>query len=104
MAVLPSIMENSAYTVMECLTMGIPMVASDVGGTSELVHPDDVDKVLTIPTPKPLAKRIREILREGLRPGRPKVWTDVDKTWVVWHHMLMYKAKARGVYSSTLKP
>ena len=31
LAILPSIMENSAYTVMECLTMGIPMVASDVG-------------------------------------------------------------------------
>lgn len=102
LAILPSIMENSPYTVLECLTMGIPMVASNVGGTSELVHPDDVDKVLTIPTPKPLAKRIREILREGLRPGRPRVFTDVDKTWVVWHHMLMYRAKASSSAMSTL--
>jgi len=47
-----------------------------------------------VPTPKPLAKRIREILRDGLRPGRPKVNPDVDKTWVVWHHMLMFEAGA----------
>ena len=103
LAVLPSNMENSAYTVLECLVMGIPLVASDVGGTSELVHPDDAGRILTEPTPKPLAKRIREILREGLRPARPRVFVNVDKTWVVWHHMLMNQAKASSTAMATLQ-
>ena len=49
-AVMPSVLENSPYVVLECLEAGVPFLASDVGGTRELIHPDDAAAVLVSPT------------------------------------------------------
>ena len=38
-AVLPSLLENSPYGVLECLALRIPFLCSDVGGVPELIHP-----------------------------------------------------------------
>lgn len=94
LAVLPSLMENFAYTVQECLTAGVPFIATNVGGTSELVLPEDRARVLLRAHPKPIASRLREIIRDGLRPARPVEHTEVEKTWAVWHHMILAKTKA----------
>jgi len=42
LAVIPSLMENSPYTVLECLGSRIPFLASRVGGIPERIAPEDV--------------------------------------------------------------
>jgi len=94
LAVLPSLMENAPATIVECLMAGIPVLASDVGGTREVVAPEDRARILVKPNPKALSKRIREVLKEGLKPAKPIVDPTAEKTWVVWHHMLTMKNRA----------
>lgn len=43
----------------------LPQVATDVGGTAELVHPSDASRVLAQPNPKSLAGLLRPILQEA---------------------------------------
>jgi len=94
LAVMPSVMENAPYSVLECLVAGVPFIATKVGGVPEMIHPDDHERVLidTL-TAKTLSKRLKEVLRDGLRPARPLMPNNADKTWVVWHHMIMFYSK-----------
>ena len=101
LAVMPAIMENSPYTVRECVLAGVPFVASRVGGVAELLAPADAARLLVQPYAKPLALRLAKALREGVAPaGRgPDSATERDfaagdKAWVVWHHLLRQKAEA----------
>jgi Glycosyl transferases group 1 len=71
LAVMPSLLENSPYAVAECLEHGIPFVASRVGGTSELVAPEDRERVLCEPTSDALAEALLRALRSGAAPARP---------------------------------
>lgn len=64
LAVVPSLLENSPYLITECLMAGLPLVATDVGGTAELVHPSDATRILAQPNPKSLAALLRPILQE----------------------------------------
>ena len=45
---------------------------------------------------------ILQVLQDGLRPARP--WRDVtpDKTWVVWHHMMMMEGRNRDQIQNQL--
>jgi len=70
LAVIPSLADNSPYTVLECLTWGVPFIASNVGGVGELVHPEDGERILFKPTPGDLAERLRAVLAKGIVPGR----------------------------------
>lgn len=65
LAVMPSIIENSSLAVYETAYYGIPFIASDRGGTPELVKAKHREQVLTEPHPVPLARKISEALREG---------------------------------------
>jgi glycosyltransferase involved in cell wall biosynthesis len=64
-AVMPSLEDNSPATVYECLERGIPFLASDAGGTSELVAEVDRDRVLFEPTPDGVAAALRSVLAPG---------------------------------------
>ena len=46
LAVMPAIMDNSPYTVAECLSIGIPFIARDVGCGSEMIEPADRNRCL----------------------------------------------------------
>jgi hypothetical protein len=60
--------------VYECLVAGVPFLTHAVGGVPELIHPDDHDRVLVDgPNGKALARRILQVLQDGLRPARPWV-------------------------------
>eukprot|EP00899_Mesostigma_viride_P005769 jgi/Mesvir1/15193/Mv06430-RA.1 len=101
LAVMPSIMENSPYTAVECLVAGIPFIATDVGGVHELIHPDDVSRVLVQPNAKRLAQRLQEVLRHRLLPARPVPASgNTEKTWAVWHHMLVAAGQGMALPSS----
>ena len=63
-AILPSLMDNSPYTVMECLVTAIPFLASKVGGVTELIHPEDADRVLVELTSKALSLKIIEVIMD----------------------------------------
>lgn len=65
-AVIPSLVENSPYTVLECLLRRIPFVAADVGGIGELVAEQDRDAVLFEPRPASLVACLERVHAEGV--------------------------------------
>jgi glycosyltransferase involved in cell wall biosynthesis len=73
LAVMPSWLENSPYAVAECIEHGIPFLASDVGGTAELVAHEDRARVLCAPTPDDFAAALERALASetGLAPAAP---------------------------------
>jgi hypothetical protein len=86
MAVIPSLLENSPYRVLECLVARVAFVASRVGGIPELIAPADVDKVCFEPNAGALCAILCTALNEGLRPARAVV--DVranERAWVALH-------------------
>ena len=65
LAVIASVIENSPLTVYETTHFGIPFIATDVGGTAELIKKEHQEDVLTHPHPVPLADKIREAVEQG---------------------------------------
>jgi glycosyltransferase involved in cell wall biosynthesis len=72
LAVMPSLLENSPYGVAECIEHGVPFLASDVGGTPELVAAEDRARVLCKPTPNDFAVALEQALgsHPGVEPAR----------------------------------
>jgi glycosyltransferase involved in cell wall biosynthesis len=62
LAVIPSLAENSPCVVAECLQLALPFIATDSGGTLELVAAADRDVCLVPPDPRALAARLHAIL------------------------------------------
>jgi GT2 family glycosyltransferase len=89
LAVIPSLVENSPYTVLECLGAGLPFLAARVGGIPELVHPEDLEAA-TFPTrPRELAEALLRALREGVCAARPALSPeDTERAWLDWHAAL----------------
>ena len=73
LAVMPSLLENSPYAVAECIEHGVPFLAANVGGTPELVAPEDRARVLCPPTPAELARALTRALDSdsGVPPAHP---------------------------------
>lgn len=72
-AVIASLVENSPYTVLECVLKRIPFIAADVGGIAELVHPEDRGRALFKPTPTSLAAALAALDGTHYLPPRPAV-------------------------------
>jgi len=70
LAVVPSLAENSPCVVLECLQLGIPFIATDSGGTGELVAEEDRAESLCELTPAALASRLHAAIVSGHRPVR----------------------------------
>jgi glycosyltransferase involved in cell wall biosynthesis len=86
LAVIPSLLENSPYRVLECLVAGIAFVASRVGGIPELIAPADVDKVCFEPNAGALCALLCAALTEGLHPARAVVDARAnEQAWVALH-------------------
>jgi O-antigen biosynthesis protein len=81
-AVMPSLVENSPMTVLECLHRGIPFMASKVGGIPELLRPEDRARCLFEPDPVALAAAMTRALQEGLPPAEPMARPDeIAEAW-----------------------
>lgn len=65
LAVMPSAIENSSMAVYEAAICGIPFVASNSGGTPELVDPCHHDAVLCDPHPIALGEKIAAAIALG---------------------------------------
>jgi len=72
-AIIASLVENSPYTVLECVLKRIPFIAADVGGIAELVHADDRERSLFKPSPAALAKSLLALDGGQYTPPRPAV-------------------------------
>jgi len=96
LAVMPSRIENSPYTVLECAELGIPFLASSVGGVPDLVHPDDHSLVLFEPTTDVLVGRLVSALSKGVPTARPRFGADQnEQVWLKWHNMVKHRHEAR---------
>lgn len=71
LAVMPSIIENSSLAVYEAAICGIPFIASDSGGTPELVQASDRPHVLCPAHPIFLAQKLEEAIRDGAYVAAP---------------------------------
>lgn len=86
LAVVSSLVENSPYTVLECLGADIAFVASRVGGIPELIAAEDVETVCFDLKPDALAARLESVLLNGFKTARPSVdATATKQQWVAWH-------------------
>lgn len=83
LAVTPSLVENSPYTVLECLEEGVPFLASRVGGIAELISPADHDRILFDPVPSKLARMLRQVIVDGYGAlaKRQVDKRDVERRW-----------------------
>ncbi len=70
LAVMPSVADNSPYTVYECLVAGVPLLARNVGGVGELIDKRDHTACLFDDNPNTLAIRFADVIRNGARVAR----------------------------------
>jgi glycosyltransferase involved in cell wall biosynthesis/GT2 family glycosyltransferase len=85
LAVIPSLVENSPFTGMECIGAHIPYIAAATGGIPEQLCEEDKDKLFP-PRPKALADKLEQICRQGIRPAKPAITPeDTERGWVAWH-------------------
>jgi glycosyltransferase involved in cell wall biosynthesis len=68
--VIPSRIENSPYTVMEAAIIGKPVIASALGGTSELLDPSLIEELTCDLDRESLAARLLMAAQTGLPPAR----------------------------------
>jgi glycosyltransferase involved in cell wall biosynthesis len=106
LAVMASTKDNSPNVVYEAIGLGLPFLASRGGGTAELVHPDDFDRVTYDPedpeltevdpadpsktqpvhSGRVLARRLAQALTTEPRPARFAVEPAANReTHVAWH-------------------
>src|SRR5262249_25034156 len=74
-AILPALSDNSPYTVLECAALGIPFLASSVGGVPEVLPDAELQQHLLFrPDARALRRRIEEYLQAS--PEDRAVWRD----------------------------
>lgn len=93
LAVIASLVENSPYTVLECLSREIRFVAADVGGIAELIDERDHTHVLFPPIPTALAKLLGST-RNGVRAVRLAV--PEQEALSAWNAFLLTAMKNRA--------
>ena len=87
LAVIPSQVENSPCVVQECIQEGIPFLASDRGGISELIHPDDRARSTSPLDLRAFTASVEQILASGQLPVRPAQPFELARdAWRQWHH------------------
>ena len=82
LAVMPSLAENSPCVVVECLIAGVPFVATDSGGTGELVAEPDRGLCLAAPEAGAIAAKIAKTLERG--PSRARLAEPQSDTQARW--------------------
>jgi glycosyltransferase involved in cell wall biosynthesis len=83
LAVIPSRAENSPCVVAECLRLGLLFIATDSGGTAELIAAADCKRCLFAAEAPALAHLLDEILQRGHRPARAAVSAaDTLREWL----------------------
>ena len=92
LAIIPSLAENSPCVVVECILAGAPFLASDSGGTPELVAEADRALCLVPPTAEAFAARLREIFESG--HARARMAIPQAETRARWRELVVRGADA----------
>lgn len=96
LAVMPSLMENSPFTVVECVREGVPFLASTVGGIPELLTPEG-QALLIPPRPDLWAAALGRVIREGAARGQLACDPEANRrAWLDWHARLPPATDAAG--------
>jgi O-antigen biosynthesis protein len=86
LAVMPSLMENSPYTLLECLGNGIACLCTDLPGNRELIALGDAERIVFRPKPADLADKLKSTIAAGLKPALPAVDPQTVRIeWIAWH-------------------
>jgi hypothetical protein len=86
LAVIPPILENSPYRVLECLVARVAFVASRVGGIPELISPEDAGQVCFDPNADALSGLLSSVLTDGIRAARAGVDARAnEQAWIALH-------------------
>lgn len=97
-AIIASLVENSPYTVLECVLKRIPFMAADVGGIAELIDPADRDRALFKPTPEGLKTALLALNGERYAPPRPAFDADATRqAWLDLQHTLLEQSAVAPV-------
>jgi GT2 family glycosyltransferase len=105
LCMMPSLIENSPCTVGECFTLGIPFLATDVGGTAELTAPASRRA-----TPLPAqAKELSAAIIGAVRDGLPAAQSSLNPTriraaWTKLHEQLCARPSRRTPARSKTGP
>jgi O-antigen biosynthesis protein len=99
-AVIPSRIENSPYTVLECVAMGIPLLAASTGGIPELVDSETAAGSLFTPNTDALVDSLMRALTQGLRPPRMAVQPSATRDqWIALYAKLVKESRSRTTES-----
>lgn len=94
LVVVPSPFENSPYTVLEAVALGMPLVSSCEGGGPELLEPDYPG--LCAMQAAALADKIRWAVERALPPARPAQSLEaIEQAWLDFHARRGEPAAAR---------
>ena len=97
LAVIPSLIENSPYTIVECLCLQIPFIASDVGGIPELIMSEDRRSTCVAPHVDALAQALVERVTKGVRPSQASFdFNQNREEWCAWHSVLGRQARRKS--------
>ncbi|MEG3639212.1 glycosyltransferase [Magnetococcus sp. PR-3] len=81
--VIPSMMDNYPYTVLECLTLGIPFIASHVGGVEEMAD----SRLLFPPHVEGLKAKILQLhILPWAQLNHPHDHQQAEARWRLYHH------------------
>jgi hypothetical protein len=82
-AVIPSIVDNTPYTVYECLFSRVPFIASDIPSIASIITPEDRTNVLFEPNAISLAHKLERVLDSGARRAESSLkLEDVETAWM----------------------
>ncbi len=98
-AILPSLIDNLPYVVVECLQDGIPFIASCVGGVPELVLNQNN---LFDANEKSLYAKILSILDQGV--SEPESGYDINGALKAWGEIFTMRAKPASIRSCRQRP
>jgi len=108
-AVMPSPVDNSPNTVLECIGLKIPFLATRAGGIPELIDPRDVAQCTFFHPemacrPRAICDAVLRMLDSGIRPARRAVAASAnERAWLDWHIHLPRATEVKVTPSSTSK-
>jgi len=94
--VLPSLIEGVSNTILEAMATGLPVVATDVGGNTELVVEGETGALVPSSNPAAMADALstyiqdQALMRRHGRAGRKRVEQEFSMDNMVTHYLAVY--------------
>jgi len=101
LAVVPNLAAGSPSSVAVCLDEGIPFVATDVGGTKELLKPQDEAVYLCLPKANAIAAKIAAMVACPIAAAAPRQSAEAkEEQWKIYHSAIAKPDPARRLVSA----